>query len=53
MPPRMPFSINMCMSMSVKSSRFMLVYLVGHPKINPGLCSSEGDQVYMSPCMFF
>ena len=27
MPPRMPFSMNMCMSMSVKSSRLMLVYL--------------------------
>ena len=36
MPPRMPFSMNMCMSMSVKSSRLMLVYLSRVAQDKPG-----------------
>ena len=44
MPPRMPFSMNMCMSMSVKSSRLMLVYL--------SRVGSEGVQVCKHSCKF-
>ena len=53
MQPCIPFSLNRCMSMSVRRSKSICVCLSKASKTSQVQCNSVKGQVYMHLCMFF